>query len=148
MLIALMLSRTLIKSKVHYIIIISLYILRRLTWHLQLVRLQYKINLQEEKRSSEKNMEYNGFWKINNLASINSLLLHFLGKINIELKILSFFFIWSAIFSLVFIYNLLFVPFSIGLRYDIPNQYIAIDIIVLILTLIDSILRPFLAINK
>jgi hypothetical protein len=48
---------------------------------------------------------------------------------------------------MVLTYNFLFVPFSIGLRYDITGSYIAIDIIALVLTLIDSILRPFLAIN-
>ncbi len=56
--------------------------------------------------------------------------------------------VWSTLFCIVFIYNLLYIPFSIGLRYDIPHQYIAIDIVAMSLTLVDSILRPFLAINK
>jgi len=42
----------------------------------------------------------------------------------------------------------MFVPFSIGLNYDITGKYIAIDIVALVLTLVDSILRPFLAVNK
>jgi hypothetical protein len=55
---------------------------------------------------------------------------------------------WTSIYCLVFVYNLLFVPFSIGLRYDIPGKYVVIDIVALALTLLDSIIRPFLAINK
>lgn len=51
-------------------------------------------------------------------------------------------------FILTFLFNLLYVPFAIGLSYQIPGYYIIIDIAVVVLTLCDSILRPFLAINK
>lgn len=54
----------------------------------------------------------------------------------------------SALFILAFFFNLLYVPFSIGLRYEITGSFIGIDIIVIIITFIDSFLRPFLAISK
>jgi len=49
---------------------------------------------------------------------------------------------------LTFLFNLLYVPFAIGLSYQIPGYYITIDILVIVLMACDSLLRPFLAINK
>jgi hypothetical protein len=59
-----------------------------------------------------------------------------------------FFNIWSTISSIAIIYNVFYVPFSIGLDFEIPSDFIAIDICAIIIILADSILRPFLAIDK
>lgn len=56
--------------------------------------------------------------------------------------------IWSTLAVLTFLFNLLYVPFAIGLSYQIPGYYITIDIVVIVLMACDSLLRPFLAINK
>jgi len=55
--------------------------------------------------------------------------------------------VWTPIFTISMIYNILFVPFSIGLSYDIPAWYIVIDILAVLVTVGDSILRPFLAVD-
>jgi len=45
-------------------------------------------------------------------------------------------------------YNLLYVPFSIGLDYQVEGKFIAIDVIATFILIFDSFLRPFLAIDK
>lgn len=55
---------------------------------------------------------------------------------------------WSAIFCLAYGYNGLFVPFSIGLDFELEGYYKLIDIAVVLIMIIDSAMRPFLAINK
>lgn len=44
-------------------------------------------------------------------------------------------------------YNILYVPFSIGINFENEREYFVIDIMATIIFIIDSILRPFLAIN-
>jgi hypothetical protein len=56
--------------------------------------------------------------------------------------------VWSAIFSVAYVYNVLYVPFSIGLDFEISGYYIIIDVLAVVIFITDSILRPFLAVNK
>ena len=42
----------------------------------------------------------------------------------------------------------MYVPFAIGLDFDIKGLYLIIDIAAVLITIVDSFLRPFLAINK
>ncbi len=58
------------------------------------------------------------------------------------------FYAWSLAFVVAFIYNLFYIPFSIGLSYDLPLTILFIDILAVVITFIDSILRPFLAVNR
>eukprot|EP00347_Sterkiella_histriomuscorum_P000063 403377328 len=55
--------------------------------------------------------------------------------------------IWNMIFVAAFIYNLLFVPFSIGLDYELQGSFIAIDIFAVLIFFADTVIRPFLAID-
>lgn len=56
--------------------------------------------------------------------------------------------IWTGIFLAGFLYHIFYVPYVIGLDFELPNEYLALDIVCICLMLIDSFLRPFLAINS
>jgi|LauGreDrversion4_2_1035121.scaffolds.fasta_scaffold34056_3 hypothetical protein len=55
---------------------------------------------------------------------------------------------WSFIFIITFAYNIMYIPFAIGLDYHLPKELLFIDILAVLLTFLDSLLRPFLAIDK
>jgi potassium channel len=56
--------------------------------------------------------------------------------------------VWSFIFLAAFVYNLIYIPFAIGLDFYMPKELIFIDILAVIITFFDSLLRPHLAVDK
>ena len=55
---------------------------------------------------------------------------------------------WTFVFLIGVAFNILYVPFSLGLDYDIYDEYYAIDVLAILIMLGDSSLRPFLAVDK
>jgi len=43
---------------------------------------------------------------------------------------------------------MLYVPFSLGLDYQVEGKFVAIDLVATFIMIFDSFLRPFLAIDK
>lgn len=44
------------------------------------------------------------------------------------------------------LFHTFYIPFAIGLNFEIEGSYIAIDVICIFIMILDSILRPYLAI--
>ena len=52
------------------------------------------------------------------------------------------------VFCLAFVYQMFYVPFSIGTGFEIEGKAFVIDVLAMIIIIADSVLRPFLAINQ
>ena len=63
------------------------------------------------------------------------------------IKLYRLFNVWSVIFCIAFVYQLLYVPFSIGTGFEIEGTSFVLDVFSMSVMIVDSILRPFLAIN-
>jgi len=75
-----------------------------------------------------------------------SLLYHSQG--NIDFHECRLFNLWTFIFLIGITFNVFYVGFSLGLNYDIYDEYYLIDIVAILIMLGDSLLRPFLAVDK
>jgi potassium channel len=49
---------------------------------------------------------------------------------------------------MAFLFNLLYIPFSIGLSYTLPKEFIFLDILAIVMYYLDSTLRSQLAVDK
>lgn len=56
--------------------------------------------------------------------------------------------LWTFIFLIALIYNIIYVPFSIGLDVELKGSFIILDVLMIILMIMDSVLRCYLAVNK